>query len=82
VGVLTLVDPETGRRREVQTSSAKLRSRYADAAAAQRSAIAASIRSAGADHLVLRTDQDWLTDLIRFVSLRRARRAPLPRRNP
>ncbi|MCC6438086.1 MAG: DUF58 domain-containing protein [Acidimicrobiales bacterium] len=80
VGVLTLVDPETGRRREVQTSSAKLRSRYAAAAQAQREAIATSIRGTGADHLVLRTDRDWLTDLIRFVVLRRARAARLPRR--
>ena len=82
VGVLTLVDPETGRRREVQTSSAKLRARYAEAAAAQRATIAAAIRSAGADHLVLRTDRDWLTDLIRFVTLRRERAARLPRSKP
>ena len=80
VGVLTLVDPETGRRREVQTSSARLRARYAQAASAQRQAIAATIRASGADHLVLRTDGDWLTDLIRFVSLRRERAARLPRR--
>lgn len=80
VGVLTLVDPETGRRREVQTSSAKLRARYAEAALEQRAAIAAAIRSSGADHLVLRTDGDWLGDLIRFVSLRRERAARLPRR--
>lgn len=80
VGVLTLVDPETGRRREVQTSSAKLRARYAAAARAQRETIAASIRATGADHLVLRTDRDWLTDLVRFVVLRRARAARLPRR--
>ncbi|MEZ5236444.1 MAG: DUF58 domain-containing protein [Acidimicrobiia bacterium] len=80
VGVLTLVDPESGRRREVQTSSAKLRARYAAAALAQREQIAASIRAAGADHLVLRTDRDWLTELVRFVVLRRARAARLPRR--
>ena len=61
-------------------SSAKLRARYAQAALEQRAAIAASIRQAGADHLVLRTDRDWLTDLIRFVSLRRERAARLPRR--
>jgi uncharacterized protein (DUF58 family) len=73
VGVLTLVDPETGRRRDVQTSNAALRSRYAAAAAEQRAAIAASLRSAGADHLVLRTDGDWLVELVRFVAGRRAR---------
>jgi uncharacterized protein (DUF58 family) len=73
VGVLTLVDPETGRVREVQTASARLRERYAEAARCQRDGIASTIRQAGADHLVLRTDRDWLGDLVRFVTLRRMR---------
>jgi uncharacterized protein (DUF58 family) len=81
VGVLALVDPETGRRREVRTSSAKLRARYRAAAAAQRERIAAEIRNSGADHLVLRTDRDWFDDLVRFVTLRRERAARLPRRS-
>jgi uncharacterized protein (DUF58 family) len=80
VGLLTLVDPETGRRRDVQTSSPRLRARYAEAAAQQRSRIAADIRRAGADHLTLRTDRDWFDDLVRFVALRRERAARLPRR--
>lgn len=78
IGVLDLIDPETGERREVRTS-AKLRTRYADAAREQRDAIARSIRGAGADHLVLRTDRDWLLDLVRFVTLRRQRVETLPR---
>ncbi|MDY7101648.1 MAG: DUF58 domain-containing protein [Actinomycetota bacterium] len=78
VGVLTLVDPETGRRREVQTSDRALRARYAEAAADQREAIASAIRGAGADHLVLRTDRDWLGDLVHLVDVRR-RRAERPR---
>jgi len=73
VGVIDLVDPATGRRREVQTSNAGLRRRYAAAAAAQRATTARSIRASGADHLVLRTDGDWLRDLLRFVHLRRER---------
>jgi uncharacterized protein (DUF58 family) len=73
VGTLALVDPETGRLREVNTRSAKLRTRYADAAREQREANARAIRGAGADHLVLRTDSDWLLDIIRFVVLRRKR---------
>jgi uncharacterized protein (DUF58 family) len=82
VGVLALVDPETGRRREVQTASGKLRARYAEAAAGQRRDIARSIRAAGSDHLLLRTDRDWLGDLLRFVVLRRARVETLPRPTP
>src|SRR5690606_13590869 len=75
VGLLTLRDPETGAVLEVQTSDAGLRRRYAEAAAAQRDAIAGAIRSAGADHLRLRTDRDWLPDLVAFVQQRRRRRA-------
>ena len=78
VGVLSLVDPETGQRLDVSTGSAKLRSRFAAAAAEQRAAVAHAARAAGADHLVLRTDRDWLLDLVRFVDTRRRRRAALP----
>ncbi len=74
VGYLTLVDPETGARRDVQTSSPKLRARFAEAAAAQRAGIGAAIRTAGAQHLVLRTDRDWMRDVVRFVSTARRRR--------
>lgn len=79
VGVLAVVDPETGERREVQTSNTRLRQRYADAAIAQRATIAQAIRGAGSDHLVLRTDGDWVGDLVRFVVLRRQRTSSLPR---
>ena len=73
VGVLQLVDPETGQQREINTSS-DVRERYAAAAAEQRRDIARRIRGAGADHLVLRTDRDWLLDIVRFVGRRRERR--------
>jgi uncharacterized protein (DUF58 family) len=66
------VDVETGARREVRTSRS-VRERYAEAAAQQRADIASALRSVGADHLQLRTDQDWLRELVRFVEMRRAR---------
>ena len=68
VGILSVVDPETGRQLHVQTSSARLRDDYARAAAARHAAIASAIRNAGARHLVLATDGDWLLDIVRFVS--------------
>jgi uncharacterized protein (DUF58 family) len=71
VGVLPVVDPETGELHEVQTADPRLRRRYADAAAAQRAAIAAELRAAGAGHLRLRTDRDWLLDMVRFVAAQR-----------
>jgi uncharacterized protein (DUF58 family) len=73
VGVLALVDTETGRHMHVQTNSAKLRARYAEAARQRQAAIAASLRGAGADHLVLRTDRDWVTDIATFVRRGRLR---------
>jgi uncharacterized protein (DUF58 family) len=75
VGLVTLVDTETGRRVEVQTASPRVRERFAEAAARQRARIANEIRVSGAEHVVLRTDRDWLLDLARFVSTRKQRRA-------
>ena len=74
VGLLTLVDPETGRTREVQTANRKLRERYAAAAAAQLEMQRRAVRAAGADYLPLSTDRDWLLDLVRFIGMRRRRR--------
>ncbi|MBB4961814.1 uncharacterized protein (DUF58 family) [Micromonospora polyrhachis] len=71
VGVLALVDPETGEMHEVQTADPRLRRRYAEAASVQRSAIANELRAAGAAHLRLRTDSDWLLDMVRFVAAQR-----------
>ncbi len=71
--------PRRAPTREVQTSNAKTRARYAEAAAQQRADIARRIRSAGADHLQLRTDRDWLLDLVRFVAWRRERLESLTR---
>jgi len=73
VGILQLTDAATGRTREVRTGSKKLRDRYERAATAQRAAITDAVRAAGADHLVLRTDRDWLLDIGRFVADRRSR---------
>jgi uncharacterized protein (DUF58 family) len=71
VGVLTLADPETGVLHEVQTADPMLRARYAEAAGQQRGEIARALRAAGAAHLRLRTDTDWLLDMVRFVAAQR-----------
>ncbi len=82
VGLLDLVDPETGRARTIDTASTHLRQRYTAAAQAQRQQIAGAIRRSGASHLVLRTDHDWLVELARFVASRRRRGAGLSRGGP
>ena len=71
VGVLALADPETGALHEVQTADPALRRRYAEAAGEQRAEIARALRAAGAAHLRLRTDTDWLLDMVRFVAAQR-----------
>jgi uncharacterized protein (DUF58 family) len=71
VGVIAFVDPETGALHEVQTADPRLRERFAAGAAAQRAAIAEAVRGAGAAHLRLRTDSDWLLDIVRFVAAQR-----------
>ncbi|WP_369253008.1 DUF58 domain-containing protein [Geodermatophilus amargosae] len=71
VGPLTVVDPESGQTLEVPTGDPRFRARFAEAAAEQRWAIAAGLRRAGAGHLQLRTDRDWVMDVVRFVADRR-----------
>lgn len=79
VGLLTVVDTETGRRRYVDTGRSSIRRRYAEAARLQREAIGAGIRAAGADHIRLRTDRDWVMNVARHVSTRRRRLAAIAR---
>ena len=71
-GTLWLVDPESGHELQVDTNDAKLRDRFAEAAAGERTAVARELSSAGVAHVVLSTDRDWLRDLALF--LRKARR--------
>jgi uncharacterized protein (DUF58 family) len=71
VGMLTVVDPESGQTLEVPTGNADVRRRFAEGAAAQRREIAAALRRCGAGHLRLQTDRDWLADVVRFVAERR-----------
>ncbi len=66
-GALWLVDPETGSQVRVDTRSAKLRARFAAAAAAERDAVARTVASAGARHVVLTTSGDWLRSLAVFL---------------
>ena len=71
VGILTVVDVETGRSREVDTRRRATRQAYEAAARQQRLDIEAAVRAAGADHLRLDTSGTWLDDLVRHVDRRR-----------
>jgi hypothetical protein len=50
-----------------------LRREFAAAAQEHRTEVATAIRGAGAGHLVLRTDSDWIADTVRFVVGRKRR---------
>jgi uncharacterized protein (DUF58 family) len=63
VGELTLVDAETGREVRVDTSSARLRERFAESAAQERAALSREFRRVGVGHVVLSTSTDWLHSL-------------------
>ena len=68
-GVLSLVDPATGRQLQVRTTP-KVRERYAEAARARAGEQAAAVRAAPAGHLVVHTEHDWLPQLARFLTTR------------
>jgi uncharacterized protein (DUF58 family) len=70
VGDVVLQDAESGVTREF-TIDAQLRDDFARAAAAHRAEVARTIRSCGAPVLTLRTDRDWIADIVRFVESRR-----------
>jgi uncharacterized protein (DUF58 family) len=70
-GELWLVDPETGRQLRVDTRNAKLRARFAVAAAEERSALASTLASLGVRHVVLSTSGEWLRTLAVFLKQRR-----------
>jgi uncharacterized protein (DUF58 family) len=69
-GALWLVDPETGRQLRVDTRSAKLRARFAAAAAEERRGVARVLASLGVRHVVLSTEGDWLRPLTVFLRRR------------
>ncbi|GFG76057.1 DUF58 domain-containing protein [Mycobacterium botniense] len=70
VGDVVLQDAETGVTREF-TIDAQLRDDFARAAAAHRADVSRTIRGCGAPLLSLRTDRDWIADIVRFVASRR-----------
>ncbi len=82
VGLVQFLDPTTGATREVNTDDAEVRARFARLAADHQAAVAGAARSAGADHLVLRTDSDWLMDLATHVGDRRRRAETAAVRRP
>jgi uncharacterized protein (DUF58 family) len=70
VGELTLIDAETGREVRVDTSSRRLRERFAAAASEERATLAGELRRLGVDHIRLSTSGSWLRTLASELRLR------------
>lgn len=70
VGDVILQDTESGVTREF-TIDAQLRDDFARAATAHRAEVARTLRRCGAPLMTLRTDRDWIADIVRFVASRR-----------
>ncbi|AGC63027.1 hypothetical protein MULP_03321 [Mycobacterium liflandii 128FXT] len=70
IGDVVLQDAEIGVTREF-TIDAQLQNDFARAAAAHRADVVRTIRGCGAPVMSLRTDRDWIADIVRFVTSRR-----------
>jgi uncharacterized protein (DUF58 family) len=73
VGLIAVIDPESGRRRLVDTAHPRVRVAYDQLARKRRAEVTSLLKGCGADHLVLRTDRDWVLDFVTFVSSRKVR---------
>ena len=74
VGLVTLVDAETGAASLVDTSSAAVRTAFARRAADRAARTEAILRASRVDHLTVRTDTDYVEPLTAFFRRRAKRR--------
>jgi len=70
IGLVELVDPATGRSREVRVT-AKVQRRFAEAAAEERTARMMGLRRSGAEIVELSTADDWLGSIVQHVQRKR-----------
>ncbi len=70
IGDVVLQDAESGVTKEF-TIDEQLRDDFARAAQAHRDEVARTLRRCDAPLLTLRTDRDWIADVVRFVANRR-----------
>jgi uncharacterized protein (DUF58 family) len=73
LGLVTMLDAETGEQIVVDTHDAGFRARFAAAADAREDALREALARSGIDTLELATDDDLLDGILRFADLRRQR---------
>jgi len=76
LGLVLLRDAETGEQLQVDTHDKAFRQRFVRLAAEREAALRAGLAAAGADTLELRTDDDLIDALLRFMDLRQRRAGP------
>ena len=74
VGVVLMEDSETGAQLTVDTSDGGFRRRFREAALQREADLRQAFNRAGVSHLPLSTDEDLVTAILRFASLRRRAR--------
>jgi uncharacterized protein (DUF58 family) len=73
LGVARLVDPETGKFVEIDTSAASVRSRYGKELGEERSLRQRLLRRLGIDEVLVRTENGYAEPLLRFFNTRETR---------
>lgn len=76
LGLVLLRDAETGEQLQVDTHDKAFRQRFVRLAAEREAALRTALAAAGADTLELRTDDDLIDALLRFMDLRQRRAGP------
>ena len=72
-GIVELVDAETGRSFTIDTSSEKVRARYAKNASEMHRERAEIFGSVGVDHIDISTDKSYIEAFIKFFKMRKRR---------
>ncbi len=73
LGLITMLDSESGEQLLVDTSNPKFRQRFAQIAAQRETALRQSLARAGVDTLELSTGDDLVQAMLRFTEMRRRR---------
>ena len=73
VGLLELEDAETGRFVQLDSGSARVRRKYEQLVAARRSRLEGLFRSSNIDRVEIRTDHDYVRELVKFFRARERR---------
>ena len=72
-GIIELVDAETGAPYIIDTSSPKVRRRYADKSSEMRQERKTLFGSVGVDHIDVSTDKPYIEEFIKFFRIRKKR---------